>query len=356
MENKHLTERIRRIHEYIPNKSTYAVRLDANESPFLPSAAVMREFHAALENLPFNRYPDPIAEGLISKFASLYKVNPDCVVFGNGSDELISLIVSGFTDSGDVVTTVDPDFSMYQFYAEYAGAVADAATKNADFIFSVDELIQRTNEKKTKLLLFSNPCNPTGQLLRQSEVRRLVEHTSALVVLDEAYMEFADSDESMLSEVEKYDNLIILKTLSKAFGSASMRLGAAVSNRELTAAIRKIKSPYNVNTVSQTFGSIVLDHADEIRGNLAVIRENTAHLYNALTEIQTAEFVKVMPTETNFVFVKMTSGEHAIALSSYLKENGIAIRCFAGLSGIRITAGTREETDTVLAAVRRYYA
>ncbi len=343
-----IPEKVERIAEYKPNTDPCRIRLDANESPFLPSDTVMAEFTEALKTLDFNRYPDPYATELVKAFADVYGVDPAHVTAGNGSDELISLIGSGLTEPGDRVLVSMPDFSMYEFYASLAGAEIISVPKDAELCVDIDAMIAKARESGAKLILFSNPCNPTGQLIARSDVIRLIEATDAIVVADEAYMEFAPKSQSVMDLVGKYENLIVLKTLSKAFGSAALRLGFAVAGGKISTALRKIKSPYNVNTVSQVLGRIVLAHADEIREKAAILRDNAAYLHEKLTAMHAPAIEKIYPTATNFVYFKLTSPEKAASAAAALKERSIAIRCMSGAGCLRISAGTRAELDEML--------
>lgn len=335
------------IEEYRPNLTPCRVRLDANESPFLPSKAVLDELAAAVYSLDFNRYPDPYATELVKSFSDIYKVNSDNVVAGNGSDELISLIASGLTETGDAVTVVLPDFSMYEFYGTLAGARSVRYIKNDKFEVDFAELLAKANAEKSKLVIFSNPCNPTGFVCKREDVEAFIKASGAIVVVDEAYMEFSPSDESVIDLTEKYDNLIVLKTMSKAYGAAALRLGFAITSPKLASALRKIKSPYNVNTVSQVFGNIILSHYDEIRQNVGAMRENLAYMNSELLKISSDKISKICPTAANFVYIEMSSPKVAREIKDALMSRGVAIRCMSD-GHIRICAGTREETEIFL--------
>ncbi len=343
-----ITEKIKKIEEYIPNTEKYSIRLDANESPFLPSEEIMSEFHAALDKIEFDRYPDPYATELVESFAKYCGIAPKNVIAGNGSDEIISLICSGFIDPDDVVTVTVPDFSMYEFYSELAGGKIDKVRKDRNLKVDVGSLIDHVKKNRSKILIFSNPCNPTGQLIYREEIARLCKSLDeTLVVVDEAYMEFAGTNESVIDLINETENLIVLKTLSKAFGSAAMRLGFAISNRDLITAIRKIKSPYNVNTISQTFGTIILRHDDEIKKNIAMIKENTKILRDNLSNGKNNLVKRVFDTETNFVFIDTGCAENAHRITDAMHASGIAIRCMGDSGFIRVSAGTKDETEAL---------
>ena len=350
MIEKLIPEKVKNIEAYSPNLTPVPVRLDANESPFMPSKAVLDELAAAVYELPYNRYPDPYATELISEFSKVFSVSAANVVAGNGSDELISLIVSGLLDASDTVTVAMPDFSMYSFYSYLAGAREVRFEKTDLFEIDFSKLLKSVNESGSKMVLFSNPCNPTGWCAKRDEIIKFVESTDAIVVVDEAYMEFSPSSESVRDLIDKYDNLIVLKTMSKAFGAAALRLGFMIAGGELTLAINKIKSPYNVNTVSQVFGKIILSHADEIRNNTITIKQNLAYLKDELTKLNSTKISKIYDSSANFVFMDMESADTAAAVKSRLMEKGVAIRCMG--SRLRITAGTRCEIDTFIEKFR----
>ena len=234
-----LNEKLKNMTPYEPVSGNFAVRLDANESFVSQSEAIRAELAETLRELPLNRYPDPMAAEVCAKFAAYYGLNPAHVTAGNGSDELISVITGAFLSQGDKLLTVLPDFSMYGFYADLAGAEVVSLKKGEALTIDVDALIETARREQISCVMFSNPCNPTGQGLPREEVRRIVTSLDCLVVLDEAYMDFYT--ESLLDEAEAYDNLIILRTCSKALGLAAFRLGFAVATERLTKVLRAVQ-------------------------------------------------------------------------------------------------------------------
>ncbi|MDD6237128.1 MAG: histidinol-phosphate transaminase [Clostridiales bacterium] len=307
-----LSEKLKKMVSYEPISGDYAIRLDANES-FLPvDEEIKAEFTQKLSEIPFNRYPDPLAAEVCRKFADYYGINADFVTAGNGSDELISVIIGAFLSEGDKLLTVMPDFSMYGFYADLTGVTVLTQEKDENLNIDVDAVIQTVQREKVNCVMFSNPCNPTGQGLPREEVRRLITSVDCLVVLDEAYMDFYT--ESLLTEAEQYDNLIILRTCSKALGLAAVRLGFAVANPTLTTVLRAAKSPYNVNSVTQAYGSVVLSHKEKEQAALAQILASREELYGALVGMQEKYhcFERVYPTVTNFVLVETSRAKELL--------------------------------------------
>ena len=252
-----LNDKIKDLKPYDPVGERYRIHLDANES-FLPiPAEVLEEVKADLDKLEFNRYPDPLAKEACEAFSGYYGVPVRNVVAGNGSDELITVIFTAFLQKGDAFATLEPDFSMYAFNGFLQEMRHVVIGKKEDFTLDIDRVIETCNNEGVKLLIFSNPCNPTSLGLDRAAVRRIISGVSALVVLDEAYMDFWE--ESMLQEAAEYDNLLVLKTCSKAFGLAALRVGFAVGCEKLIRAVKAVKSPYNVNALSQRMAEVVLN-------------------------------------------------------------------------------------------------
>ena len=183
----------------------------------------------AVENIDYNRYPDPYATELCSAFANYYGISPENVTVFNGSDELITLLMTTFMMAGEALVTVEPDFSMYRFYASLAELKCVSVPKNEDLTINIDTVIKTVNESGARGVVFSNPCNPTSKGISREDVIKLITSVDALVIMDEAYMDFWDS--SVLDLVNDYDNLIVMRTASKAIGAAAIRLGFAVANK-----------------------------------------------------------------------------------------------------------------------------
>lgn len=338
-----LNEKIRDLKPYDPIAGQYKIRLDANESFVSLTNTFTSELLNKIALTAFNRYPDPIAQDVCAAFAQHYQVKAEDVTAGNGSDELIFIISSAFLLKGDNMITLSPDFSMYEFYSSIVEANCIEIKKNEDLTIDVDKLIAVSNQNNVKMIIFSNPCNPTSLGMKREEVRKLIRSVSALVVLDEAYMDFWD--QSLLSEVNEYDNLIVLRTCSKAFGMAAIRLGFAVTNQTLTGAIKAVKSPYNVNSVTQTIGSAILNEKELSKAALTEIIESKNVLYQGLKKLEriNPNQFNVYDSCTNFVFIKTSRAKD---IYEYLLHNSIAIR-FMG-EYLRITAGTKEENAEIL--------
>lgn len=343
-----LNDKIRELKPYEPIKGSYRIRLDANESFIgLPDSVRSKILDAAAQ-IPYNRYPDSKAAELCTRFAEYYGVNPENVTAGNGSDELISVICNAFLMSGETMMTVAPDFSMYRFYASVSEAHCVEYQKKPDLSIDVDELISAVNSHSTKILLFSNPCNPTSLGLNREDVRRLIRSVQALVVLDEAYMDFWD--QSLIQEADQYDNLILLRTCSKAFGMAGIRLGFAVANPTLTNALKAVKSPYNVNSLTQKIGSVLFEECELHRQALEEIIASREELYEEIRRIEQKypQELHAYPTVTNFVLIRL---DEAGEIYQKLLNDGIAVRFMGDF--LRVTAGSREENSEFIQAFEK---
>lgn len=345
-----IPERLKNMQIYNPVTEAYKVRLDANESFLDLPEDIRKEVAEAIAKVEFNRYPDPLASEVCRKFGEFFHLKPELLTAGNGSDELISIIVPNFLSPGETMLTVLPDFSMYAFYAQTIGAKAEALQKPDTMEICGEDVIKRVKETGAKLLIFSNPCNPTSLKMERRDILHVIENTDALVVVDEAYMDFSEG--SVLNEIEHYDNLIVLKTCSKAFGMAAVRLGFAAANKEITGVLRTLKSPYNVNTLTQAAAGVVLGHTEYLTECIEKIRKSTEELYAKLTELALVkeEIITIYPTSTNFIYMKTKRGEEVYEA---LKKEGISIRCMNGY--LRIAAGSSKENAQLLQALDRLF-
>ncbi|MBR2953083.1 MAG: histidinol-phosphate transaminase [Clostridia bacterium] len=342
-----LNEKVKNLTPYEPISGTYEIRLDANESFLTFPKEIEDEMVEALRNSALNRYPDPMATKLVDGFSKYFNVNPDCVTAGNGSDEIISVIMNAFLQKGDKILTLEPDFSMYRFYAEIAECESVKYQKDENLDVNIDDVIALAKKENVRIVIFSNPCNPTSRIVTKDDVRKLINSMDSLVVLDEAYMDFA-GDESLLGEFQNYDNLIILKTCSKALGSAALRLGFAVANKTLTNVIRAVKSPYNVNSVSQALGEVLFSHPDYIDNCIKTVVDSRKELYNEILKIKSDKIEKIYETNTNFVFMKV---KNARQVFEKMKDNSIIIRNMGDY--LRITAGTKYENEKMLETFKK---
>ena len=350
-----LNEKIKNLTPYPTEKGRYKVILNAGES-FLPMHPdIKRDILSGVRKLAFNRYPDPAAAKCCKAFAGYYGVDPALVTAGNGSDELIGLILSGFFSKGDKLLLAEPDFSMYSFYAGEAELDVVRYRKAGDYRIEPAELIRLAKEENCRGLIFSNPCNPTSQGLRKAPLRALLkELPDVLVVIDEAYMDFWN--QSLINEVEEFDNLIILRTASKAVGGAGVRLGFAVCQKKLAKALKAVKPPYNVNAMTQVAGTAIFKHQDVLKESLMAILTARGFLAGALLKLEAEwagtplAFHMIPEPKTNFVVLCFADQSKNQEVYAWLKKKGILVRCFPDF--LRVTVGSLEENKVFLDELR----
>lgn len=331
--------------------TNYPTRLDANESCVPLSQEIKAEIAQAVREINFNSYPDDQTVALRAAYGRMFSVDPECVVPGNGSDELINMIVGRLIPYGGVVLGVERDFGSYWSNAEIFGRRAVKLPRDEDLTFSVDDLLAGARQHDADLILFSNPNNPSGREIPRAEVIRLIETADCLVVVDEAYMDF--SDQSVLDLAGRYENLIVLRTLSKAMGLAGARVGFAVSNPSLTYAMRSVRDAYNVSAADQAIATVLLSHPEHRTHTL----EETARLMRLLKEGLDAivanhpEQMVVYPTVTNFVLIsvpdadKVMGAMHAAKISLRQLDHKL----------IRISAAPEETQKQVLRLLEAYF-
>lgn len=345
-----LPKRFERLAPYQPVTGDFSVRLDANESFIALPAELRDELAASVATLDFNRYPDPACRRLCNAFGQYYGVDGALAVAGNGSDELIGLIIAYLVGEDDCVCTVAPDFSMYSFYAGLAGARLELFDKEPNALeLNAEALIDFCRAKNARLLILSNPCNPTSLAASRADIVRIIDALDdCLVVVDEAYMDFAEG--SVIDMAGERDNLIVLKTCSKALGMAAVRLGFAVASPRITAALMAVKSPYNVNSMTQAAGELIFAHPDYLAQCAASIKQSRGELYGAMLTLaaEHSAIESVCDTQANFVFVKTRL---ARSLFEGAAREGVALRLMGGY--LRITAGSAEENSRVTALLAR---
>ena len=346
-----LCDKVRELEPYEPIKGSYRIRLDANESFYSMPEELLAEIKDIVDKLDFNRYPDPMAEELIRSFSDYYGIDPENVTATNGSDEMLYLLASAMLKKNSTVVVADPDFSMYNFYSFLSENRIITYSKTELLDINADDLIKAVNDSGGDMVIFSNPCNPTGLGISAEAARKLVRSVNALVVLDEAYMDFWD--QPILAEAAQYDNLIVLKTASKAVGCAAIRLGFAVANKTITNALRAVKSPYNVNSLTQKIGACVYRHKELLQERRRSIIKNTAELYRSFLKLKEKYDLRFDIAEpcANFVFVRT---ELAGDIFDYLLHSGIAVRFFKSAGALRITAGSEEENAEVMQYIEKY--
>ncbi len=319
------------------------IKLDGNENPYGCSPAVSR----ALANYPyFCIYPDPWQREVREALAKYTGISSDCIVAGNGSDELIDLTLRLFLKDDENIINCSPTFGMYPFNTELCGGEVIDIPRKEDF--SVDmELIKSSIDKKTKLIFLASPNNPTGNLVPQSQIKELL-GKNIIVVVDEAYYEFCGVTVSSL--IKQYENLIVLRTFSKWGGLAGLRAGYGIMNQEIAKLILKIKPPYNLNAAAQVGILVTLENRKEQESGIEKLNKERERLFGLLNSLH---YFKLYPSEANFILCQLTRGD-AREVNAKLQERGIFVRYFDMprlQNYLRITVGRPEQDDKLIDAL-----
>lgn len=317
MEN-FIKENIKSLKAYTPNQNLFDIKLDANEGKniFLKDNLQLESY---LKKLEINFYPDSSARALRKAIGNYVNVQSENIIAGNGSSEAIELIFKTFVDKGEVVLSPIPCFSMYEVFSHIYSAEFIGVKSKENLSYDIDEIIRNCREKKSKVVFLCNPNNPTGAVISREEIMRILENSKAIVVIDEAYIEFSD-ERSAIELINSYENLIILRTLSKAFGLAGIRLGYMVSNKRIIEVINKVKSPYNLNSLSQCIGIKALEQQDVMKKYCDDVKKYRESLFNELDNLG----FKVYNSQGNFLLIK----SHIPDLFSKLTHKGILVRRF----------------------------
>jgi len=317
-------------------KGEASVYLDANESPY---------------NRHYNRYPDPLQERLKERISQIKKIHPSRIMLGNGSDEPIDLIFRIFCEPAvDNVVAIEPTYGMYKVCADINHVEYRKIRMDENFQPNADQLLAATDQH-TKVIFLCSPNNPSGNLLNRSEMRKVVEGFQGITVIDEAYIDFS-SEPSWLNDLDRYPNLIVLHTFSKAWGLASLRCGMAFASEEIIAFFNKVKYPYNLSTLVQQTILDQLSAGDTFKTEwVNRILGEREPLAVALKELPMVE--KVYPSDANFLLAKVTD---ANGIYNELVSKGIIVRNRNSVSlcgnCLRITVGTKEENSRLIDSLK----
>ena len=312
-----------------------SVFLDANENPF---------------NAPYNRYPDPRQQLLKNRIGELKNVKSEQIFLGNGSDEPIDLLFRAFCEPGaDQVVAISPTYGMYRVAADINNITYREVLLEEDFSLNAGKILAAA-DSSTKLIFLCSPNNPTGNALDHFAILEIIRHFNGLVVLDEAYIDFCP-EKSLLENLSLYPNLVILQTLSKAWGLAGIRLGMAFASAEIVTILSKIKYPYNINLLTQDKALEMLRYVERKEDWVNTILQQKTRLEKELIELPNV--VKIYPSDANFILVKTL---HAKQIYNALVERQIIVRDRSKISlcgeCLRITVGTREENLLLLEAMK----
>lgn len=323
-------------------KGEASVLLDANENAF----GSPLEHH-------YNRYPDPLQHQVKSKLSPIKGVPTENIFLGNGSDEAIDILFRAFCKPGvDNVILVPPTYGMYEVSANINDVEARKVNLTNDYQLNL-EGIAAAIDAHTKMIFICSPNNPTGNSINRQDIETILTNFDGLVIIDEAYVNFS-KQRSFTQELAEFPNLVILQTLSKAWGLAALRLGMAFANKDIIHVFNKIKPPYNINQATQDLVLAALDNVETVNNWIKDTIVEREKLVEELKELQQVEHIT--PSDANFILVKLIDPRE---LYNYLVSLGIIVRDRSKVElcegCLRITVGTSEENQKLLAAVKQFY-
>ncbi len=339
----------KKIRPHIADLAPYSSARDE----FVGTAEVWLDANEFYLDNGYNRYPNKDLNGLVSKLSTQFGVTKDRMILGNGSDEILDMILRLFCEpSKDSILTMPPTYSMYQVLAKIQNVGIQKVPLDSSFQIDLEGCLAAISNG-TKLVMICSPNNPSGNLMAVSVIQKLLEQ-DVVVVIDEAYIQFADQP-SWVEQIDRYPNLIVTQTLSKAYGLAGLRLGLCFANPEIIRLLNKIKPPYNINTASAKAAVELLSNTEQIAQRKADVIRNRERLQAYLLSQSWIE--KVYPSDANFLLAKCMDNSE---LRQFLLENKIVIRDRSKQYGcencLRFSIGSNNEIDQLINTLNQYQA
>ena len=344
----------KKLKDFIPYKVEFVdadIRLDANESPFDLSCDVKEKIMDMIRSASeLNRYPVTSSRELRKLIASKYECSPDNIIASSGSDQMISVIINTFADPGDTVLCPCPSFDMYRISSVIGNAEVleyELDPENG-YRYDAKRIADHISLKKPKIVFICSPNNPTGNQMDNDDIKELISFgKDSLFVIDEAYVEF--SDYSFTKEVLKYENAVVLRTFSKAYGIAGLRCGFSISHENTSYQMQKALLPYNLNSFTQRVAGFVLSDEAENERRISFIRSERERM---MKELSVLSEIRIYPSASNFFLIKVPSG---IDLYAEMLKRRIRIRQYKGSRLLenccRINTGDRKENDEVIKSI-----
>ena len=300
----------------------------------------------------YNRYPDPLQMAVKEKLTNIKGVTPEHIFLGNGSDECIDVLIRAFCEPGmDNILIVPPTYGMYEVSAHINNVQIKKVPLTPDFQLDLPAMEEAVDDF-TKIIFLCSPNNPTGNSLHRGAVEALLNNYFGLVVVDEAYINFS-RQRSFLADLQDYPNLVVLQTLSKAWGLAALRVGMAFGSKEIIDVMNKVKPPYNINQASQELVLKALDEVEQVNEMIRVLVEERGRLERELPSLAIVQ--KVYPSDANFLLVKVRDAKK---IYQYLLDKGIVVRDRSSVvlcaNCLRITVGTEKENSELIEALKQY--
>ncbi|WP_462137455.1 histidinol-phosphate transaminase [Candidatus Mycalebacterium sp.] len=331
---------VRALSAYDSRRPQCKIKLDGNESPFSLPGELRSEIARIAENIPLNRYPDPNCEWLRKAVSGRTGTDARGIVFGNGSDELIQILIAAFCGESETVLVPAPTFSMYALTAEALGKKVVKENLAPDFDINPEVMLAAAGAHNPDIVFLASPNSPTGNLLSPEKVEAVIAGAPGIVVVDEAYFSFCGKTHIAL--MKKYENLAVMRTFSK-IGFAALRLGALFMSPELAAQAEKARLPYNVNSFTQAAARVFFENTGVFEENLNIIKSEREKMLKSLTSVGG---IKVFPSDANFFLIKFPDAQTAGEVHRALIEKEILTRDFSDpdlADCLRVTIGLPEE-------------
>jgi len=349
-DKKYYRDNLRELKPYDPHEVPYKIKLNANENPYGLPEEIIEEILRKAKNLEYSRYPNANSVKLSEAVSSFWGLSRDNIVIGNGSDELIDYLIKAFSEKGRSIITTAPSFAMYKIYSIVNGSnFVQIPLSQDNFSLNEDEVLEEAKKEDSSMVFIAYPNAPTGNYFAEDKITKIIEESGCLVVVDEAYFEFGEK--TFVPLISQYDNLVILRTFSKAYSLAGLRVGYLLSNLEIINEIRKVKSPFNVNTFSQLAAQVVFENKEILKESIKKIVEERERLTNKINELPS---FKAHPSRTNFVLAEVGSKEDTDLVYNKLLKQGILVQIVSdplfstSRYFLRITVGNKEENDILI--------
>ncbi len=337
---------------YDTTERDWQIKVNANESPFNLPPLVEERVMARLSRVAFNRYPNEETALLRRQIAQSYGLSVENVWLGNGSSEIIEKLFFAFGGQGKKIVYPTPSFSMYEIYAQAAETEGVPIASPDDYQLDAEAFIKTVRESRAALAVVCNPNNPTGNYIPREEIGYIAAKIDGALLIDEAYIEFAGESASVL--LEKYSNLMVARTFSKAYGLAACRVGYLLADRAVIDVVKKAYMPYSLNVLSAVTADIVYQMRDEYRPRIDMIIAERQRMFERLSSI---DGLNVFPSAANFLLCQSARAEK---LCEALAAQGIGVRNFGNAvrleNALRLSIGTREENDRIFQAISDFMA
>jgi histidinol-phosphate aminotransferase len=328
------------------------VKMNLNENFAMPTETIQELLLEACRSIDVRAYPPPRGSLAAKAISCFLGFSESEVSVANGADEIMDLLMKVFIRKGSKVMIVEPSFPMYTFFAQLYGGTKVTALLKPDFSLDVDAILEKA-DKDTRLLFVCSPNNPTGNQFREADIKKLLQEFNGVVVVDEAYVDFAQG--SVINWVRKYDNLAVLRSFSKAFGLAGLRLGYLVSNESIVEYVQRVVGPFNVNSVTQQAIALALEKWSYFEQQIKLVVNEREWLMKKLRQI---DGVKLYPSDANFILFKVTKkGLTSATVTERMENRNVLVKDRGHLplleNCIRVTVGTRNMNQTFLSALKQ---